>query len=318
MTFAKLAAAILAPFLAMTFGATAVAQSTWLVTPVTEAYPSVSPDGKQVVFQSKRSGRIALWMAGADGSNLRLFLDTGAEPVSAVWSPDGRQIAFAGTVDDDSEIFVVNSDGKNVRRLTSIKADDSHPFWSADGSRLFFSSNRHTPDQTVPFGRQIHDIFSMKPDGSDVRRHTDCKAVCTYPAPSPDGKSLAYRKILLTPGMRWDQSVMPADSEVMVAAIDGTGERALAASPAFDGWPAWSPDGRWIAFSSNRLGQVNTGQVFLVHPDGSGLRQLTSGEFSSTTPRFSPDSRKVYAYRHKDFGDSEIGGLAVTDVPAAG
>lgn len=313
MTFAKLAAAVLAIALA----GTASAQSNWLVTPVTEAYPSLSPDGKQVVFQSKRSGRVALWMANADGTNLRLFLDTGSDPVGAVWSPDGKLIAFADTVDGDSEIFVVGMDGKNPKRLTRIKADDSHPFWSHDGARLFFSSNRHTPDQTIPFGRQIHDTFSMKPDGSDVRRHTDCKMVCTYPAPSPDGKFLAYRKILLTPGMRWDQTVMPADSEVMVSAIDGTGERAVAPSPAFDGWPAWSPDGRWIAFSSNRGGQVNTGQVFLVRPDGSGLKQLTSGEFSHTTPRWSPDSGKIYSYRHKDFGDSEIGGLAVTDVPAA-
>lgn len=313
MNLTTFAAAVAATML--TTG-TAGAQTRWLVEPVTEAYPSVSPDGRTVVFQSKRQGRIALYMADADGKNLRLFLDTRTNPVGAVWSPDGKRITFANDVAEDPEIFVVDADGKNLKRLTSSKGDDSHPYWSADSQRIFFSSNRHTPDQSLPFGQQIHDIFSIKADGSDVRRHTDCKTVCTFPAPSPDGKALAYRKILSTPGMRWDQSVMVKDSEVMVSDIDGANERALAPSPAFDGWPAWSPDGRWIAFVSNRAGQVNTGQVYVVRPDGTDLKQATSGEWSNTTPRWSPDSRQLYTYRHKDLGDSEMGSVGVTDAPA--
>lgn len=278
-----------------------------VINPVTDAYPSLSPDGRQMVFQSKRLGRGALFMANIDGTNLRVFLDAGDDPAGAVWSPDGRRIAYAGSVDGDSEIFVVDADGANRRRLTSIKADDSHPYWSGDGTRIFFSSNRHTPDQSVPFGRQWHDIFSMRPDGSDVRKHTDCRSVCTYPAPSPDGRQIAYRKIVPTPGMRWDLSVMPLDSEVFLSNLDGTGERNLSNSSAYDGWPAWSPDGSWIAFSSNRSGPRSTGQVFVVSPGGGTPVQVTSGEWSNTTPRWAPDSRSIFTYRHKDMVDYEIG-----------
>ena len=279
------------------------------IIPVTDAYPTVSPDGKKMVFQSRRLGHGALFIANIDGTDLKVFLDAGESPAGAAWSPDGRHIAYAGTVGGDSEIFIVDSDGRNRRRLTNIKADDSHPAWSPDSSRIFFSSNRHTPDMSLPFGRQWHDTFSMRTDGSDVRQHTRCRTVCTYPSLSPDGRLLAYRKILPTPGMRWDHSVMPVDSEVFVSNVDGTGERNLSNSPSYDGWPAFSPDGKWIAFSSNRAGPANTGHVFVVPPQGGTPRQVTRGDWSNTTPRWTPDSRTILTYRHKDMVSSEIGSL---------
>ena len=283
-----------------------------VINPVTDAYPTVSPDGKRMIFQSRRLGRGALFIANVDGSDLRVFLDAGDDPAGAVWSPDGRFIAYAGTVDEDSEIFIIGSDGRGRRRLTQVKADDSHPTWSPDSSRIFFSSNRHTPDMSLPFGRQWHDTFSMKSDGSDLRRHTDCRSVCTYPSVSPDGRRVVYRKVLRTPGLRWDLSVMPANSEVFISNLDGSGERNLTDHPAYDGWPSWSPDGRWIAFSSNRAGPANTGQIFLVSPEGGEARQATRGEWSNTTPRWTPDSRSILTYRHKDMVEYEYGTLGRT------
>ena len=286
-----------------------VAAEPTVINPVTDAYPTVSPDGKKMVFQSKRLGRGALFIANVDGSDLRVFLDANDSPAGASWSPDGRWITYAGTVGEDSEIFIVDADGRNRRQLTNVKADDSHPTWSPDSGRIFFSSNRHTPDMSVPFGRQRHDTFSMKRDGSDVRQHTDCRTVCTYPTVSPDGRRLTYRKIIASPGMRWDLSVMPLDSEVFVSNLDGSSEKNLSNSSAFDGWPAWSPDGKWIAFASNRAGPANTGQIFLVSPDGGEPVQLTRGEWSNTTPRWAPDSKAILTYRHKDYGGYEIGSL---------
>src|SRR5688572_3409103 len=133
------------------------------LTPVEDAYPSLSPDGSRLLFQSTRSGRWALYTAEPDGKNIKLFLDSGDDPVVAVWSPDGRRIVFAANVEGQSEIFVINADGRGRRRLTSDPGDDSHPHWSADGSRIFFNSARSTPDRAAPWARQWHEIYSMTP-----------------------------------------------------------------------------------------------------------------------------------------------------------
>jgi len=267
------------------------------LTRVEDAYPSLSPDGKRLLFQSTRSGRWALYTADPDGASVRLFVDTADDPVVAAWSPSGQQIAYAATTEGQSEIFVINADGSARKRLTQDPGDDSHPHWSADGSRIFFNSARTTPDRNADWARQWHEVFSMKPDGSDLKQHTRCRTVCTYPVPSPDGRRIAYRKIIDAPGLDWALKSVARNSEVFVADMDGAKELNLTGHAAYDGYPMWSPDGRWIIFSSARTGRPNGGQLFLVRPDGSSLRQVTEGAAAYVQPSFTPDGRNVYASR---------------------
>ena len=103
----------------------------------------------------------------------------------------------AGAIDEnESEIYTMRRDGTQFRRLTTAPGDNSHPHWTPDGRRIFFNSPRATPDLKAELGKQWIDIFSMAADGSEVRSHTDCRTVCTYPVPSPDGRFIAHRKIV--------------------------------------------------------------------------------------------------------------------------
>lgn len=288
-----------------------------IVTHSRDTYPSMSPDGSTLLFQSTRNGRWALYTTSPDGSDLRLLLDSGDDPVVAKWSPDGRQIAFAATVDGQSEVFVMNADGTGRRRLTDDPGDDSHPVWSSDG-RIFFNSARTTPDRSAEWGRQWHEVFSMRADGSDLRQHTRCRAVCTYPAPSPDGRRLAYRKVVETPGRNWDLSASPRNSEVIVSDMDGGGEVNLSNHPGFDGWPVWSPDGAWLIFAANRGETPNVGQVWAVRGDGSGLHQVSHDDWSNTQPGVTPDG-DILTYRHIEYPGRTVGMIARWDFapPAA-
>jgi TolB protein len=273
------------------------------LTPATDAYPSLSPDGRTLLFQSNRSGRWALYFADPDGRNLRMFLDSGDDPVVATWSPDGKRIAFAANVGAMPEIFVIDRDGRHRRRLTDHAGDDSHPHWSADGERVFFNSSRTTPDPAAEWSAQWHEIFSIRADGGDLRQHTHCKAVCTYGVPSPDGNRLAYRKILATPGLDWALRAVDTNSEVFVADIDGRHERNLTSHGAYDGWPVWSPDGKALVISSARTGKPNAGQLFAIDVESGHATALTeSSDYGYVQPSFAGSST-LYASRMREAPD---------------
>ena len=291
----------------------AVAPEPGFLTSVRDAYPSLSPDGTTLLFQSNRNGRWALYTAAADGSQLRVLLDTGDEPSTPAWSSDGRHIVYVATVGGSTEIFVVDADGANRKQLTAAPGDDEHPHWGPDG-RIWWDSGRTTPDLSVPWQDQFQEVHSMAPDGSDVRIHTQCRALCTFASLSPDGRLLAYRRVFTTPGVAWDQSASPRNSEIVVANLDGSDERNVSRHPAFDGWPVWSPDSQWIAFASNREGVPNVGQVYVVRPDGTDLRALTSGTWSNVQPSWSPDGTRLYTYRHVETAQFEHGFVAQTPV----
>lgn len=280
------------------------------LTGVEDAYPVLSPDGETLLFQSTRNGRWALYTAKSDGGDVKVLLDSGDDPVTPSWSPDGAMIAFAATAEGQSEIFIMSADGSGRKRLTNDPGDDSHPHWSASG-RIFFNSPRATPDRNADWSDQHHDIYSMKADGSDLKRHTDCKTVCTFPSPSPDGRYLTFRKTLREPGRNWRQEPIDRNSEVFVKDLKTGRERNISADPAFDGWPVWTPDSRYVVFASNRGGKPAVGEIFAVRPDGGEIIQLTDDNWSNVQPSVSPDGTSLLTYRLIEDADSEFGLIGI-------
>lgn len=288
--------------------AAALTAAPQIVTGAQDAYPALSPDGETLAFQSTRNGRWAIYLADADGANVRILIDSGDDPVTPSWSPDGRRIAFAASVDGQSEIFVIDQDGSNRRRLTDHPGDDSHPHFGPDG-RIFFNSPRATPDPSLPWAEQYHDIYSMGVDGSGLRRHTRCRAVCTFPSVSPDGHWLAYRKVLSAPGRNWRQEPIARNSEIFVSSLHRRGEINVSNDPAFDGWPVWSPDSQWIGFSSNRGGTPLVGQVYVVRPDGRDLQRVSTSSLSQVQPSFTPGGRAILASSVFETPDGEFSAI---------
>jgi TolB protein len=279
-----------------------------LISYVRDSYPAISPDGKWVVFHSNRSGKQAIYIMDTAGKNLKQLTDFGWSEGTAKWSPDGNRMVFSADPEpDNSEIFIINKDGSGLKRLTHTKGDDSHPAWSGDGKKIIFNSARTSPDLSLPWNRQYHEIFEMNADGTGIRQITTNKTTCTYPAYSPDGKKIVYRKVTNEPGYNWDFSPSLRNSEVFVSDINGANEINISKNAAFDGWPTWSPDGQWILFGSNRAGPANVGSLFIIKPDGTGLQRITQGPMGYAQPAWSPDGKWIYAYMNSEDEEREYG-----------
>ena len=141
-------------------------------------FPSLSPDGKRLVFR--------VWGNGADERGLRLLtLETGAvtrltddeHDTFPVWSPKGDVIAFTSWRFGDWDIYTIRPDATRLKRLTTALGNDAHSSWSPNGEYLMFSSSRYGfkdeaplfDDQPQPYG----EVFVMRADGSQQHALTD-------------------------------------------------------------------------------------------------------------------------------------------------
>lgn len=122
--------------------------------------PSFSPDGKKMVFVSKRAGTPQLFIKDLSSGHVRRLTYQGRYNTSPSWSPAGDKIAYSGSVDGRFEIFVVGTDGREPEQLTDDSGDNEAPSWSPDGSLIVFSSTREG------FSR----IYIMNSYGTDQRR----------------------------------------------------------------------------------------------------------------------------------------------------
>lgn len=267
-------------------------------------YPAWSPDGSRIVFESTRDGPDAdIFVMNADGTGVVQLTRNDVPDSTPVFTPDGQFIVWASELDGNLDIFRMRADGSEPVNLSRHPGTDGHPRVSADGRRIYFNSNRSSDPATFARGymdrEHNHEIYSMAFDGGDVRRVTDLPDWDTYPAPSPDGRQLIWRRVTATGG----KTESGRNSEVFWMNLDTGETKNLTNDQAFDGWPAWSPDGRRIAFASNRANAAfEAFDIYVANADGSNPVRVTFGDGvegtgSWTKPNFSADGRRILCTR---------------------
>jgi TolB protein len=206
-----------------------------------------------------------IFTARPDGSDLRRLTRTPGYDAEATLSPDGRTILFTSVRDGDLDLYTMRTDGSGVTRLTDRLGYDGGAFFSRDGAWICWRAG-YPPNSAAAAYRELlarhlvrpsaMDLWVMRADGSDKRQVTRKPGASFAPYFTPDGLSLIYSSNWENPqGRNFDLYLVgiggvehhdPAGGEPVPVTRD----------PSFDGFPMFSPDGRWLAFSSNRGARV--------------------------------------------------------------
>lgn len=285
--------------------------------------PPAPPAASGIIF-SAGNGEGDVYVMDADGSDRRRLTEHAAADFDPVWSPDGRRVAFRSHRDGDEEVYVMGSDGSRERNLTRNPGTDYSPAWSPDGKRIAFASDREDPSG--------NDIYVVGADGHAARRVVMREGIDEYPTWSPDGERIAFA---CTGGRVLEQGV--GDFEVCVVELDSGRVAQLTDAPGLSDAPAWSPDGRRIAFESDRRGwpslpdyrppayekdRYGDKDVWVMDADGTRERNVTrNAREDDRGPAWSPDGRRLVYDRYGDLYVQAVdGGRArrLTDVGTDG
>jgi Tol biopolymer transport system component len=238
-----------------------------------EATPRISPDGASFAYASRAKGSWDIYVQRVGGRQpIPVAADSSRHERWPAFSPDGKTIAFNET-DGDGGIFIIGATGESERRLTDFGAN---PAWSPDGRTIVFAAE----EVDMPYIRNgISSLWIVDVSGGAPRQLTKEDAV--QPIFSPSGRRIAF----------WQ--AVAGQRDLVTMAADGTDRVKVTDDAPLDFAPAWSPDGRYLYFASDRGGSMGLWRVGIDESTGraaGALESVSAGvEAWMDMPSFSAD-----------------------------
>jgi Tol biopolymer transport system component/predicted Ser/Thr protein kinase len=284
-------------------------------------YPSWSPDGKNIVYQSPRNGEWNLWKVPAEGGVPTQLTNDEEFDFHPCWSPDGKWIVYGSGGNGIYNLRVVSASGGAPHLLTNDKQVIVRPVWSKDGSSIIYSSNKNgsynlwkipfslndngksgTPRQvTVGQGADVdvsishtgeklafstvlvfQNIWELTIANGETRQVTSETSNQDLPRCSPDGKTLL---IISTRGGNYGLWVVDLNGAIL---------QQLSAQDVYESFGSWSPDGKQIAYRS--IGN-NTNSIYIRTLGSLSPKEIAEDSVAVEYPIWSPDDKFISYYK---------------------
>jgi Tol biopolymer transport system component len=258
----------------------------------TDVFPRFSRDGKLAISDIKNLATVAtasISVMNADGSDKKVvFADKSGAAFVPTWSPDGQWIAFGfggffnARETIPAKLMMVRSDGSQESKdLTKGLPNSGFPTWSPDGKQIIYRV----------WGDGDYGLRVLNLEGGSTRTLTT--ELDNFPAYSPSGDLITFTR----------RSGKTLDYDIFTMRPDGTGIKQLTTTPGNDSHSSWSPDGKYILWSSGRYGFKDEAplydnsfqpfaQIFIMKADGSEQHALTYSRWEDSMPAIVPPAAK--------------------------
>src|ERR1051325_10892802 len=237
-------------------------------------------------------------------------LTFGGENAEAYFSADGKKLIFQSARDgrECDQIYEMNIDGSGLRMLSTGKGRTTCSYFFRDGSRILYAST-HLADAKCPPEADYskgyvwalypsYEIFSARPDGSDLRQLTKSDGYDAEATISPNGKKIVFT------------SLRNGDLDVYTMDLDGNNVKRLTTELGYDGGPFYSYDNQWIVYRAyhpksesdvatykallkENLIRPTTLEIWVMKADGTAKRQVTSNGKANFAPYFFPNGKRI-------------------------